>query len=232
MPDRRYNDDEVAAIFAKAAEGPQSPPLQAARDEGMTLAELQDIGREVGIAPEAVASAAKSLELRPQAAARSLLGMPIGVARTIELHRRLTEGEWEALVVQLREVFDARGSVSSNGSFRQWTNGNLQALLEPTANGHRLRLSTVKGNIGFSMVAGAAMIAVGVTSAFTAAAAGHAGTAAAEAGIFFLLGVGTIVTNAVRLPRWARLRGRQMDAIASRLALETGSESTDKSPSI
>lgn len=145
MIDRRYDDDEVAEIFRKAAEGPQSLPRQAARNEGMTLAELQDIGREVGISPEAVEGAARSLELRPRGAVRQFLGLPIGVGRTIALDRRLSEAEWERLVVELREVFHARGTVSSNGSFRQWTNGNLQALLEPMGNGHCLRLTTTRG---------------------------------------------------------------------------------------
>jgi hypothetical protein len=222
MDNRRYDDDEVAAIFQKAAEGPQNAPLQSAREEGMTLAELQDIGREVGISPEAVASAARSLEIRPKAGARSFLGLPIGVERTVVLDRRLTEAEWERLVVELREVFNARGSVKSDGSFRQWTNGNLQALLEPTATGHRLRLSTVKGNVRLSMAAGAAMLGVSVVMSIAAATAGNLGAAFPEIALLTVLGVGAIANGALRLPGWARQRGRQMDAITSRLALETG----------
>ena len=36
----------------------------------------------------------------------------------------------------------ARGHLSEEGPFRQWTNGNLQALLEPTESGQQLRLKT------------------------------------------------------------------------------------------
>ena len=227
MTDRRYDDDEVAAIFQKAAEGPQSAPLQSAREDGMTLAELQDIGREVGISPEAVASAARSLENRPRGGARSFLGLPIGVERSVVLDRRLTEAEWDRLVVELREVFNARGSVKSDGSFRQWTNGNLQALLEPTANGHRLRLSTVKGNVRLSMAAGAAMLGVSAVMAITAAAAGTLGSVMPEIAMMSLFGVGAVANGTLRLPGWARQRGRQMDAITSRLALETGPDVPD-----
>ena len=230
MSERRYDEDEVAAIFLKAAEGPQNAAPQSASGEGMTLAELQDIGREVGISPEAVASAAQSLELRPRAAALTILGMPVGVSRSIELGRRLTESEWEQLVVELREVFKARGSVSAYGSFRQWTNGNLQALLEPTPTGHRLRISTRKGSLATSMIAGAALIFAGTMAAVGAGVAGHLGAAAADAAIFLSAGVGLIVVNAVRLPAWARLRGRQMDAITSKLALESSSDSSPKLP--
>src|SRR2546430_5906981 len=37
---------------------------------------------------------------------RTFLGLRIGVARTVNLNRRLTDEEWERLVVQLREVFN------------------------------------------------------------------------------------------------------------------------------
>src|SRR2546427_8062440 len=60
MAERRYNDKEIAAIFRAAAEeGPQSPQREVARDEGLTLAELQAIGSEVGIPSDAVAQAAE-----------------------------------------------------------------------------------------------------------------------------------------------------------------------------
>lgn len=227
MTDRRYDDDEVAEIFQKAAEGPQSLPRQAARDEGMSLAELQDIGREVGISPEAVESAARSLEVRPRGGIRSFLGLPIGVARTIALDRRLSEAEWERLVVELREVFRARGAVSSNGSFRQWTNGNLQALLEPVANGHRLRLTTTRGASVFSMRIGSVMLGLGGITAIAAAISGNLGGSLPGVAILSLFGIGAIANGALRLPGWARLRARQMDAIATQLALETGPNSPD-----
>jgi hypothetical protein len=231
MTDRRYDDDEVAEIFRKAAEGPQSLPRHAARNEGMTLAELQDIGREVGIAPEAVEGAARSLELRPRGGVRKFFGLPFGVERTIALDRRLSEAEWERLVVELREVFNARGVVSSNGSFRQWTNGNLQALLEPVANGHRLRLTTLNGNARFSMSAGSAMIGLGGVLSIAAAAAGNLGAAAQGIAIMSALGIGLVANGVLRLPGWARLRGHQMEAITAQLALETGSKSPDGKPS-
>ena len=226
MTDRRYDDDEAAEIFRKASEGPQSLPSQVAGEQGMTLAELQDIAREAGISPDAVASAARSLEIQPHAGGRTFLGLPIGVQRTIALDRKLSDSEWERLVVQLREIFHARGSVSSTGSFRQWTNGNLQVLLEPTANGQRLRLSTMKGNAVASMSIGMAMLGIGIVMAIAATISGH--LAESTTGIAILTGVGTaaIANGALRLPGWARLRAQQMDAIATHLALETGPDAS------
>src|SRR5690348_13925499 len=62
MTDRRFNDDEVAAIFARATDAQHTGQRQSSSGEGLTLAELQEIGREVGIAPELITQAATSLE--------------------------------------------------------------------------------------------------------------------------------------------------------------------------
>ena len=222
MTDRRYNDEEVAAIFLTAAEGPQAPPHHVARNDGLTLTDLQEIGREVGIPPDAIAQAAQSLDLRGRAVSRSFLGLPIGIERTIELNRRLTEEEWQHLVVELREVFRARGSVTSYGSLRQWTNGNLQALLEPTATGHSLRLGTLNGNARASMTAGLATVGVAAAVAIATAVAGDLGGAMPGISFLLLAGLGMFANGALRLPGWARLRARQMEAILARRAVAAG----------
>jgi hypothetical protein len=218
MADRRYNDKEMATIFRAATEGPQSPLRDVRTEEGLTLADLQAIGGEVGISPDAVAQAAQALDIRQAAASRTFLGLPIGVARTVNLNRRLTDQEWEQLVVQLREVFNARGTTRSDGSLRQWTNGNLQVLLEPTETGHRLRFRTLHGAARASIGAGFAALAMTATVAMASALRGHLGDAVPGITLLLTMGVGMIANGALRLPRWARLRGRQMDALAAKMA--------------
>jgi hypothetical protein len=230
MTERRYDDEEVAAIFREAAaEGPDTPRALPARSEGLTLADLQVIGREVGLSADAVARAALTLEVRRGASQRSFLGLPIGVARTVDLHRQLTDAEWERLVVQLREVFQARGRMRAEGSLREWSNGNLHVLLEPTETGHRLRFGTTHGAARASI--GMGLMTLGVTAAMTVATALSGELSGAVAGIAFMgtAGLGMIANGALRLPRWARLRARQMEKLAVRLALPPGG-STDPSP--
>jgi hypothetical protein len=220
MAERRYNDKEIAAIFRAATEdGPQNPQREVARDEGLTLAELQAIGSEVGIPSDAVAQAARAVDVRLGAASRTFLGLPIGVARIVNLNRRLTDEEWERLVVQLREVFNARGRTRSDGSLRQWTNGNLQVLLEPTETGHRLRFGTLHGGARASIGAGIAALGVTAIVAISSALGGTLGQAIPGIAVIFAAGVGMIASGALRLPRWARLRERQMEALATRIAL-------------
>jgi hypothetical protein len=219
MTDRRYSDEEVAAIFQKASETSQRAVPGAGGSEGLTLAELKEIGREVGIAPEAVALAARSIDAGSPARSTGFLGLPLSVERTVELERSMTDAEWERLVVQLREVFNARGKVSSTGSLRQWTNGNLQVLLEPVDGGDRLRLRTLNGAARTSIGSGLVMAGAAVAVAIAGAVGGQLGASMPGVALFAAMGAAMLANGALRLPGWARLRGRQMDAIAAGLVL-------------
>ena len=220
VTERRFNEAEVAAIFAQASEAQDlahAPHLPSG--EGLTLTELREIGREVGISSEQIGKAAQLIARGGSPTLRRFLGFPIGVRQTVDLDRRLSDVEWERLVVDLRETFDARGTVRKDGSLRQWTNGNLQALLEPTESGDRLRLRTTKGDARGMMVLGVGM--------FGAAAAGLVASvvqgAFAPGAMLYLelfagMGVGMFAVGAFRLPSWARERQRQMSEVAARLA--------------
>lgn len=224
MTERRYTDEETAAIFKAASElqQAQAAPGQGptSSGEGMTLAQLQQIGREVGIPSELVARAAHGMELRGRASVRRFLGLPIGVGRTVTLQRTLSEDEWERLVVDLRETFDARGRIRSDGGFRQWTNGNLQALLEPTPTGHQLRLRTVKGDAYAMISSGFAVLAFDVFLTALRSMSGRPGAA----GVFFAfgaVGLSMVALGAVRVTGWAKRRQQQMEEIVARLTEST-----------
>ena len=218
MTERRYNEQEVSFIFERAAEAQHAARKQLAAGEGMSLAELQEIGREAGIAPEMIAQAATSIDRIGRTHSRSFLGLPIGVGRTVEIGRKLTEEDWERLVVDLRETFDARGRLRQDGAFRQWTNGNLQALLEPTPSGHRLRLKTFKGDAASSIIGGLALFASAGFGWVTSAMRGGDPGGLLSLGLIAVTGAALTILGAARLPGWARLRKRQMEEVASRLA--------------
>lgn len=221
MPERRYSDDEVAEIFARATEAEQSTPRRLHAGDGMTLQQLQEIGREAGIAPELVVRAAHSLDQPAQPSVRKFLGFPLGVGRTVTLERRLTDEEWERLVVDLRETFDARGVVRTDGAFRQWTNGNLQVLVEPDGAGQRIRLRTLRGGAREMMLAGLGVFGVAAVTALAGVLTGSTELAAAlerMSGVA-VMGLGLFGIGAFPLSSWARLRRKQMDEIAERLTL-------------
>jgi hypothetical protein len=220
MTERRYDDEEVAAIFELASKTDGTGLPASSEGKGLTLAALQDIGREIGISAESIALATRTLDQARHLPSQKLMGLPIGVGRMVEFDRPVTDAEWEALVAELRTTFQARGVVRYDGPFRQWTNGNLQALLEPTRNGHRLRLQTVKGNSRAQMTAGSLMVAGAAATYIAEAVLGAARNPAAVSGIGLvaLLGLGMFAFGALRVSGWARRRGAQFDAVIGRLA--------------
>jgi hypothetical protein len=192
----------------------------------MTLTQLQEIGREVGISPEAVSLAAQAVEGGGQPMSRHFLGLPVAVGMDVDLGRMLTDAEWERLVIDLRETFDAAGKLVQEGSFRQWSNGNLKALLEPTPAGHRLRLRTEKGGARGLIVGGLVMLGFAVTTGV----ASLIGARVADAGMvmslatFATMGAGMFGVGGLRLPGWARLRRRQMEGVIARATTASTAE--------
>lgn len=229
MNERRYTDDEVAAIFERAATEQHAPPKQLAPAEGLTLAQLHDIGREVGISADLVTRAARSLEPAAHPVSRSVLGLRLRVGRSVELPRRLTDGEWEQVVADLRDTFGAKGSLRYDGSFREWSNGNLSVMLEPTPAGHRVRMQTLNGTLREIMSLGAVLTGMGSFIAFVAVAAGKA-KGLAISGPMVAMGLGAMGFGALRLRGWASLRQRQMEGLASRIALMAESPPPGESP--
>ena len=220
MSDRRFNEEEVAAILKDAAEAQYSDDRLLPSSGGLTLAELQSIGREVGISPEMIQKSAQRFKPAQQPT-RKLLGLPLGVAQTVEFDRKLTDAEWERIVADLRETFEAQGVVRQQGSLRQWTNGNLQAMLEPTATGQRLRMRTVKGNAPGLIGGGIVIFSAATAALVTAFATGVTHDPGLMVSILAGMtgGAGIIGASAGRLPGWARRRQQQMDQIAERAAL-------------
>ena len=211
MGERQYDDEEVAAIFKRAASPEYSAPATSPEGKGLTLAALQEIGREVGIAPDAIASAAQSLDQAPRAKPATVLGIRIGVVDSAEFDRPISDPEWERLVADLRSTFNAAGVVRYDGPFRQWGNGNLKVLAEPTPSGHRVRLQTINGTAQ-------RMVAVGLGALVAASGAILAAPNAPSAGATFLAmgGVAALGVGWWRLKGWADQRQAQFAALLGR----------------
>lgn len=219
--ERTYRDDEVAEIFEAAARG-GSGSNALSSPEGLTLAELQAIGREVGLAPDRIAEAAAAVELRHGALRRNDLGMPVSVGRTVDLPRAPTDREWEVLVAELRETFRARGRAASRGDVREWTNGKLHAYVEPTPDGHRLRLGTTKSDaVGLNRM-GATGLVVALVSLLLLFLTGALPESVFVPMLLSAMGGAALAYNAVRLPAWALEREAQMERVAARARVLLG----------
>ena len=215
MEERRYDEAEVQKIIELATTQPLARP-EPGPAGGLTLSDLQSIGSEVGVHPSSIARAAEALDAGIARPPRRSIGMPIEVIRVIPLPRAPTDDEWAQLVAELRATFRAKGRVTVEGGIREWSNGNLHAVVEPGAKGYRLRLGTIKGDasgvnaVGFTgLLAGAAVLGSMLLS-------GDVLGSVIVPIIFGGAGITALLANMVRLPRWARERAGQMEHIADR----------------
>ena len=215
MSTRRYGDDEVREIFSLATTRGTADRSVPTESGGLTLDELRHIAREAGIDPARVAQAAASLDARGKPApVRRMLGLPIGLSRVVDLPRAPTDREWEQLISEFRTAFGAPGQATTSGGLREWSHGDLHISVEPTERGEQLRLSTrneaaVALN-GLAFVTGARSLLMGAVIA----AEGKPEKALVALGMFGGIALIAFGANVLRLPRWARERERQMEAIA------------------
>jgi hypothetical protein len=199
--------------MAARREGTETPSSA----NGLTLGELTEVGREVGLEPADVARAAAALDNRRGVAPlRRELGVPVEVQHEVALPRAPTDEEWERLVSELRATFRARGRVTGTGGLREWSNGHLHAYVEPAASGYRLRLATFKGNARTLTMAGGVGLAAGAVATASAAIGGQGMAAMVAPLMIGAAAAATIAGNLLRLPRWARERTGQMEHVAAR----------------
>jgi hypothetical protein len=226
--ERRYDDEQVSRLLARAAshaehaedEAAAQGESKAVAQTGLTLAQVEEIATAVGIPADAVrrAAAAEARGDLVPTTKRTALGIPFGVARQVELPRLMTDVEWDRVVVRLRETFGAEGRVTREGSIRGWRNGNLRVVLEPTASGSRIRMSTMRGDASWRTRAGLGALGVSATMAtLLPFATGATARNWSAVGVMAVLGVTMLARNLLSLPRWARIRAEQMEALSTEI---------------
>ncbi|MFT5143199.1 MAG: hypothetical protein ACI80V_002206 [Rhodothermales bacterium] len=222
MPkETRYDEAAITEIFRQAAEAQTEAQNRASAPDGLTLAELQEIGRAAGLSPKFVADAASSLQHKVEYdPSPTFAGVTIGVRRSVELPGPMTDVLWEQLVVDLRQIFEAKGKIHRSGGLREWSNGNLHVLVEPTQTGHRLRMGTLKGGSRELISTGIAF-SIAFLISFAAAMVDGGLNLAALIPILLIAmaSVGATGFSLLRLSSWRNEREEQMVTIGRR-ALE------------
>jgi len=213
---RRYDEQEIAEILRRATEADEAAPPTAA-GTGLTLAQIQEIGLEVGMPPARIENAAHSLDLPKAPPPARFLGAPRSVTRMIPLDRPLSDDEWMRLVVILRETFGARGTVESVGPLRTWYNGNLQIHVEPWEGGHRVRMTTFKGNVTELTIMGSVFLLMAIFTGLLIYFKKGMDVGLIMSAMFGALGLGVIGRTRLALPLWADRRAAQMEEIAERI---------------
>lgn len=219
---RRFTDREVALVLRRASEIEDTQGTEGAA--GLSLEELQDIGREVGISADAIARAAASLG-RSGVVPAALAGAPLVRKAVHAVQGRLNEEALGALIRHVDERADSAGSISQALGSVRWTASDrfrsMQVSITPA--GAETRIQVVeKATPRFRHVVQLLPAAWGVMLA--APLAGALGTPGA--GIVALLAAGGLVGGAIGRGVWSLLSS-QSEARVSRLAAELSAEAFD-----
>lgn len=212
--ERRYQDHEIRQILDLAIGQEDGPAQSFSAADGLTLLELQEVGREVGLPPDRITQAAAALEGRGESVPRgTTLGLPTSIGRVVPLPHRPSDREWELLIAELRTTFGVKGEATSQGGLREWSHGTLHAFIEPTETGHRLRLADSRAAVA-GIVLGGLVLAFALLILVVLLGKDDAGFKLAVPAFFSLLGGSLVAGSAISLPRWAREQERRMEHVS------------------
>ena len=215
--ERRFQDHEVRQILDLAIGQEESAAVPLPAGDGLTIRDLQEVGREVGLPPIRITQAVAAFEARGEALARTTaLGLPTSVGSVVTLPRSPSDREWERLIAELRTTFGTKGEVASHGSLREWSSGTLHAFVEPVGTGYRLRLTDSRSAaLGVGIAAGGFLLAFALLIFLVLLGKDNAGSRFFVPLFFALGGGGAIALPALSLPKWARDQEKRMEHICT-----------------
>lgn len=119
---RRYDEAEVGKILKRATEIQESQRAPRSTGGGMSLGELEEIAREVGIDAEHLRRAARELDMRAPGGGpvEELVGGPLSLIRERTVAGEIAEEGFEAVVVELQRMDEAHGQPSLLGRTLTW----------------------------------------------------------------------------------------------------------------
>lgn len=208
---RKFSEEEISRIFEQAAKEQE----QGEDHSGLTLSELQSIGAASGLSPSAIERAAKKIKLVLRLDPRKRkFKSDIGVGGTAELPGKITTSDWEELLPEIRNEFNAPGNAISDGYRKEWSNGNLKVLIENGRNQDRLRLSSTNARKIAQLRLAMTMGVLGVF--FVIMGAAESEEVFVIATMTLMAAFATYWLTRRSLKKWANKREAQMAAITEK----------------
>lgn len=232
-PQRRFSETEAREVFHRAALEQERAAQQASSD-GLTYAEMVEIGEAAGIASEHVAAAVAGLSAEPEPLVPTWRGVPLVTRRTRFVPNEVSETEWGRMVGLLRQEFGATGYTDQIGDRREWRHDHHQTLIarvtaEDSEGGTRL---TVGSGTGTSPLVARLLAAVWIMISGLCLMAGIVDDTLLVGGglaaTFALLALLSYVGLFAHAKQQSRTRPVHYDALLDRLELLARSEETGR----
>lgn len=162
MPERRYDDKEVALILKRATE-----TSAAGMGEGLTLDQLKVIAAEAGIDPEAVTSAATSLERARTTQPVAAMSRSVAPQYERVVEGRVREEDLPELLAAVRRMMGRQGVVTTEFDGVQWrardAAGGRYISIQPQGDATAIRgLGNFRDGAAFSAMIGGTLGALAV----------------------------------------------------------------------
>jgi len=119
IDERTYTEDEVREILKRAVEDPPSHAL--VKGEGITLAELKEIGREVGIEPRSIDDAARSVAVEVNRPTGRLIGGPTSLHFERKVEGELGPDQAPEILAAIRRSTGLQGEVREVLGSLEWS---------------------------------------------------------------------------------------------------------------
>jgi len=143
VTDRRYTEEEMALILKRAVENQSSNLPARSPDQGFTLAEMQEIGAEVGIDAAQITAAAKSLEYRPNPPTRKVSLARAKFNRWVDVP--VEEKDLQEMMEVIRRNVKKPGEVREVLGGAEWKGktaaGTHQVSIRPEQEGTRIEVA-------------------------------------------------------------------------------------------
>lgn len=88
---------------------------------GLTIDELRQLASEAGIDPEQITKAAAEIEANTGKNDRNFWGGPFSFSTQVLVDGEITGGQWEEMLLSIREFFKSKGEVTSRHSVFEWS---------------------------------------------------------------------------------------------------------------
>ena len=198
--ERTYSDAEVALILRRAMV--MQPDAVGRSEGGLTLAELRDIAREVGVDPELVTQAASQLPLAGQGVFGRLFGGSVRQETRLVHPAALSRAQLQELVMTIRTVMQHQGRTREVLGAMEWTTvGEVsQVAVTVRTDGGQTVVHVMADRSGAAFVTPLVSIALG---AFMAAITGSIIEPGVAGGVA-IMGTGLAGGVAMALALWRR----------------------------
>ncbi|MDR9410069.1 MAG: hypothetical protein RI573_14605 [Balneolaceae bacterium] len=114
-----YDSKEVRAILRIAAE--KSAADEPDNKMGLSIDELRQLASEAGIDPEQITRAAAEIEANSRINERNFWGGPFSYSPQVLVDGEITLGQWEEMLLSIREFFQSKGKVTTRNSVYEWS---------------------------------------------------------------------------------------------------------------